>query len=134
MDGEWKMNIYTTRDIKKKDKVKEKRKTYYVGIDRQFSPTPRYLTPLETTILHPLKPNAFVKNPFQEYKEEDEFIPITQKDHVLQNVTVRQRGVTLPMTIGDGRTRRMESNMHHFIIMLTESWMTSLIRENLCLR
>ena len=91
MDGEWKMNIYTTRDIKKKDKVKEKRKTYYVGIDRQFSPTPRYLTPLETTILHPLKPNAFVKNPFQEYKEEDEFIPITQKDHVLQNVTVKAK-------------------------------------------
>ncbi|MBO4430429.1 MAG: hypothetical protein J5790_03710, partial [Bacteroidaceae bacterium] len=91
MDGEWKMNIYTTRDIKKKEKVKEKRKTYYVGIDRQFSPTPRYLTPLETTILHPLKPNAFVKNPFQEYKEEDEFIPITQKDHVLQNVTVKAK-------------------------------------------
>ena len=35
---EWKMCIYTARDIKKKDKAKEKRKTYYVGIDRQFSP------------------------------------------------------------------------------------------------
>ena len=91
MDGEWKMNIYTTRDMKKKDKVKEKRKTYYVGIDRQFSPTPKYLTPFETSILHPLKPNAFVKNPFQELDEEDEFIPITQKDHVLQNVTVKAK-------------------------------------------
>ena len=91
MDGEWKMNIYTTSDIKKKDKVKEKRKTYYVGIDRQFSPTPRYLTPLETSILHPLKPNAFVKKPFEEMDEEDEFIPITQKDHVLQNVTVKAK-------------------------------------------
>ncbi len=91
MDGEWKMNIYTTRDIQKKDKVKEKRKTYYVGIDRQFSPTPRYLTPLETTILHPLAPNAFVKKPFEELDEEDEFIPITQKDHVLQNVTVKAK-------------------------------------------
>jgi hypothetical protein len=87
MDGEWKMNIYTTRDMKKK----EKRKTYYVGIDRQFSPTPRYLTPLETTILHPLQPNAFVKSPFQEDEEENEFIPITQKDHVLQNVTVKAK-------------------------------------------
>ena len=87
MDGEWKMNIYTTRDMKKK----EKRKTYYVGIDRQFSPKPRYLTPLETSILHPLKPNAFVKNPFQELDEEEEFIPITQKDHVLQNVTVKAK-------------------------------------------
>ena len=91
MDGEWKMNIYTTRDIQKKDKVKEKRKTYYVGIDRQFSPPPRYLTPLETTILHPLAPNAFVKKPFEEQDEEDEFIPITQKDHVLQNVTVKAK-------------------------------------------
>jgi len=86
MDGEWKMNIYTTRDMKKK----EKRKTYYVGIDRQFSPKPRYLTPLETAILHPLQPNAFVKSPFQE-EEEEEFIPITQKDHVLQNVTVKAK-------------------------------------------
>ena len=62
VDGEWKMFIYTTRDMKKG----EKRKTYYVGIDRQFSPSPRYLTPLETEILHPLKPNAFVRNPFAE--------------------------------------------------------------------
>jgi len=91
MDGEWKMCIYTTRDIKKKDKEKEKRKTYYVGIDRQFSPDPRYLTPLETTILHPLAPNAFVKKPFEELEEEDEFIPITEKDHVLQNVTVKAK-------------------------------------------
>ena len=91
MDGEWKMCIYTTRDIKKKDKKKEKRKTYYVGIDRQFSPNPRYLTPLETTILHPLAPNAFVKKPFEELEEEDEFIPITEKDHILQNVTVKAK-------------------------------------------
>ena len=91
LDGEWKMCIYTTRDIKKKDKAKEKRKTYYVGIDRQFSPDPRYLTPSETTILHPLAPNAFVKNPLEEQEEEDEFIPITEKDHVLQNVTVKAK-------------------------------------------
>ena len=91
LDGEWKMCIYTTRDIKKKDKAKEKRKTYYVGIDRQFSPNPRYLTPSETTILHPLAPNAFVKKPFEELEEEDEFIPITEKDYVLQNVTVKAK-------------------------------------------
>ena len=88
IDGEWKMCIYTTRDGKKKEKTK----TYYVGIDRQFSPEARYLTPLEETILHPLKPNAFVKKPFEELEEEeDEFIPITEKDHVLQNVTVKAK-------------------------------------------
>ena len=75
VDGEWKMFIYTTRDMKKG----EKRKTYYVGIDRQ------------TEILHPLKPNAFVRNPFAELEEEDEFIPITEKNHVLNNVTVKAK-------------------------------------------
>ena len=87
MDGEWKMFIYTTRETK----GGEKRKTYYVGIDRQFSPVPRYLTPLETEILHPLKPNAFVRNPFAELEEEDEFIPIMEKNHVLNNVTVKAK-------------------------------------------
>ena len=89
MDGEWKMNIYTTRDMKRG----EKKKTYLVGIDRQFSPTPRYITPTEAEILHPLKPNAFVKKPIQdsEWEEEDEFVPITKKDHVLQNVTVKAK-------------------------------------------
>ena len=89
MDGEWKMNIYTTRDMKRG----EEKKTYLVGIDRQFSPTPRYITPTEAEILHPLKPNAFVKKPIQdsEWEEEDEFVPITKKDHVLQNVTVKAK-------------------------------------------
>ena len=92
VDGEWKMNIYTTRDGKKKGMEKsEKLKTYYVGIDRQFSPIPRYITPAEAEIMHPLAPNAFVKSTIQGYDEEDEFIPITEKNHVLQNVTVKAK-------------------------------------------
>ena len=87
VDGEWKMCIYTTKDGKKKEKLK----TYYVGVDRQFSPKPRYLTPLETTILHPLAPNAYAKKPVEELEEEDEFFPITERDHVLQNVTVKAK-------------------------------------------
>ena len=87
IDGEWELCIYTTRG----DRKREKRKTYYVGIDRQFSPEPRYITPLERQIQHPLSPNAFVKKPFQELEEEDEFIPITQKDRVLQNVNVKAK-------------------------------------------
>ena len=89
MDGEWKMQIYTR---KKNKRGKEKRKTYYVGIDRQFSPVPRYITRLETDIERPLPPNLFVKG--QEWSvedEEEEFIPITKKDHVLQNVTVKAK-------------------------------------------
>ena len=87
VEGEWKMCIYTARDTKGGEKIK----TYYVGIDRQFSPTPRYITPTEAEILHPLSPNAFVKKPFQELEEEDEFIPITQRNHMLQNVTVKAK-------------------------------------------
>ena len=88
LDGEWKMCIYTARNTTKGEKIK----TYYVGIDRQFSPTPRYITPTEAEILHPLKPNAFVKKPRQEWEEEeDAFVPITKKEHVLQNVTVKAK-------------------------------------------
>ena len=88
VDGEWRMCIYTARDTKKKT---DQLKTYYVGIDRQFSPTARFITPTEADILHPLAPNTFVKNPFEELNEEDVFVPITQKEHVLQNVTVKAK-------------------------------------------
>lgn len=86
VDGEWNLCIYTTKQLKNK----EKRKTYYVGIDRQFSPKPRFITPVEAEILHPLAPNTFVRKPFEPL-EEDEFVPITQKDHVLESVTVKGR-------------------------------------------
>ena len=89
VDGEWNMQIYTK--TKKGKRGKEKRKTYYVGIDRQFSPRARYITPQETEMLHPLDANAFAKKPFEELPEEEEFIPITKKDHVLQNVTVKAK-------------------------------------------
>ncbi len=87
VDGEWNLCIYTTRHLKKA----EKRKTYYVGIDRQFSPKPRFITPMETEILHPLAPNAFVRKPFESEEEDYEFVPITQKEHVLESVTVKGR-------------------------------------------
>jgi hypothetical protein len=88
VDGEWTMQIYTR---KKTEKGKEKLKTYYVGIDRQFSPRARYITPQEAKILHPLDANAFVKKPFEELPDGEEFIPITKKDHVLENVTVKAK-------------------------------------------
>ena len=87
MDGEWKMFIYTTRKVKQK----EKRKTYLVGVDRQFSPESRYITPFERQILHPLKPNVFVRKPHQEMEEGDAFVPITERNNLLQNVTVKAK-------------------------------------------
>jgi hypothetical protein len=88
VDGEWRMQIFTRKKMKDGG---EKRKTYYVGIDRQFSPTARYITPLEAEIQHPLRANFFQKDRWQEIPEEDEFIPITEKDHVIQNVTVKAK-------------------------------------------
>ena len=87
VDGEWNMQIYTKKGTKKSNK----RKTFYVGIDRQFSPTPRFITPLESEIQHPLEPNFFVKKTNFTNLEEEVFIPITQKTHVLQNVTVKAK-------------------------------------------
>lgn len=83
VDGEWNMQIYTRRE--------GKRKTYYVGIDRQFSPTPRFITPLESHLLHPLKSNLKLQKQISSNEEEEAFIPITKKDHVLQNVTVKAK-------------------------------------------
>jgi hypothetical protein len=88
VDGEWKMQIFTRKKMKDGE---EKRRTYYVGIDRQFSPAARYITPLETEIQHPLKANFFQNDRLQEVPEEEDFIPITKKDHVLQNVTVKAK-------------------------------------------
>jgi hypothetical protein len=87
VDGKWNMQIYTKKGTPKGNK----RKTYYVGIDRQFSPTPRFITPLESEIQHPLEPNFFVKKTNFTNLEEEVFIPITQKTHVLQNVTVKAK-------------------------------------------
>ena len=89
VDGDWDMQIFTR---KKNKKGKDKRKTYYVGIDRQFSPTPRYITPLEASARRRLQPNLFIKGlEWNIEEEEDVFIPITERDHVLQNVTVKAK-------------------------------------------
>ncbi|MBQ2298614.1 MAG: hypothetical protein II278_04475, partial [Bacteroidaceae bacterium] len=88
VDGEWDMQIFTR---KKNKRGKQMRKTYYVGIDRQFSPTPRYITPLEASARRRLQPNLFTGIAESDTLEEEEFIPITKKDHVLQNVTVKAK-------------------------------------------
>lgn len=84
MDGEWKMQIFT--------RIDDKRKTFYVGIDRQFSPQARYISPIEASIQHPLAANMFTPQTHTaDAPDEEEFIPITEKNHVLNNVTVKAR-------------------------------------------
>lgn len=78
VDGEWNMQIYS--------RINGKRKTFYVGIDRQFSPVPRYLTPLEMSALPPVRENLIIG---QDSLDEEPFIPIEERDHLLENVTVK---------------------------------------------
>lgn len=83
LDGEWKMFFYTT--------IKDKKKTFRVGVDRQISPTPRYISPVEASVKMPTGPNLFVHQEDEPIPEGEEFIPITQKNFVLENVTVKAK-------------------------------------------
>lgn len=83
LNGEWKMFFYTT--------VKDKKKTYRVGVDRQISPTPRYITPAEASLRLPTGANMFVHRGEESVPDEEEFIPITRKNILLQNVTVKAK-------------------------------------------
>lgn len=83
LDGEWKMYFYTT--------INDKKKTFRVGIDRQISPKPRYITPVEASVHQLNPPNMFVRDIHDSIPEEEVFVPITQKDFVLQNVTVKAK-------------------------------------------
>ena len=85
IDGEWKMQIYT--------RLNDKRKTYFVGIDRQISPLPQYVSRSATELLHPLAPNMFLRHEETSIDDgsEEEFVPITKKNHLLQNVTVKAK-------------------------------------------
>ena len=72
-------------------KIEDKNKTFRVGINRQFSPTPRYIGPLETRLHQPQGPNMFVHKPGEQMPENEAFVPITQQNILLKNVTVEGR-------------------------------------------
>jgi hypothetical protein len=67
-----------------------KRKTYLVGIDRQFSPVPRYITPLEAARKEIDRPNLFVR-PLDWVEDDTVYVPLSKREHVLRNVTVRAK-------------------------------------------
>lgn len=83
MDDDWKVEIQT--------RIDDKKKTFYVGIDRNFSPVPRFISPLEAKITPPLMANYLKKGSKVEDIEEEIFIPITERNHLLENVTVKAR-------------------------------------------
>lgn len=78
LDGEWQMQLFT--------RLNDKRKSYLVGVDRQFSPSGRYISPSEACAILPQAPNLMLRNL---NSNDEEFIPITRKNHVLQNVVVK---------------------------------------------
>lgn len=84
LDGEWNMQIFTRLD--------DKRKTYRVRIDRQFSPAPRYVTPLESSpyLCDSTKMKPFLSH-MAGHKDNDPFIPITRKNILLDNVTIKAK-------------------------------------------
>lgn len=82
ISGEWNLQLFTLLD--------NKRKTFHVGINRQFSPLPRYITPLEASVTPPNQPNLFVRRDGWAM-DEGEHIPLLQKNHMLKNVTVNAK-------------------------------------------
>lgn len=79
--GEWKLQLKAT-----KDGVPEK---YVVGIDRNFSPAPRYVSARETQTLPVDERHAFR----WVISEDDsvKWVSITKKDILLKNVTVKEK-------------------------------------------
>ena len=87
--GEYKMLINT--GVADKDGY-WKDVNYYVGIDRHFSPPRRLLSPQETTSLALLKSNLFHTERSKKAAAEDqEYIPINKKEHVLPTVVVKAK-------------------------------------------
>ena len=80
IEGEWMTQIFTRLD--------GKRKTFLVGIDRQFSPVARYITPLEAARREIDRPNLFVR-PLEWVDDDTVYVPLSKREHVLRNVTVK---------------------------------------------
>ena len=81
INGEWNLMLRTTKS--------GEAEPYIVGIDRNFSPAPRYLSPQETRMI-PVDENRTFR---WEIPAEDtlKWVSITKKDYLLQNVTVKAK-------------------------------------------
>ena len=82
-NGEWRLLLNT--------KYGDKSVNYTVGIDRQFSPQGRYVSPLETRMVE-VDPQKTHKWTDITDEDDGEWVSITKKTHVLKNVTVKGKG------------------------------------------
>jgi len=95
-EGDWAVQI--------KSKKEGEAQNYIIGIDRHFSPAMRLLSPYETEML-PVGPCNFFKE--KESKPEDEeFVSITKKVHVLPTVKIKRRRL-----LGDLRVNWYDEKM-----------------------
>ena len=84
VSGEWALQMFT--------KIDDKRKTFYVGIDRQFAPMPRFITPNETKLIQKGKANLFGNNTNElSAKDNDSQLNYAEKVHVIPQVTVKAK-------------------------------------------
>lgn len=83
ISGDWLLQIFT--------KINDRRKTFYVGIDRQFAPLPRFITPDETKVIQRDKPNLFARDTGQQATEEPEELNYAEKVRVIPEVTVKAK-------------------------------------------
>ena len=78
--GEWNLQLLTKKD--------ERAQNYFIGIDRQFSPSCRWLSPRETRLI-PLD-STLIYRPLRTMEEEPSAF-ISPKVHTLKNVTVKAK-------------------------------------------
>ncbi len=89
VNGEWK--LYLNTGVADKQGY-WKDVNFYVGIDRHFSPKCRVITPNEAKTLDLLAPNLFNDNASkQAAKENNVYVPIQKREHVLPTVVVKAR-------------------------------------------
>lgn len=82
--GDWLLQIFT--------KINNKRKTFYVGIDRQFAPTPRFITPDETKVIQRNKANLFaIPTGNQQMMVDSTELNYAEKVRVIPEVTVKAK-------------------------------------------
>ena len=84
VSGEWALQMFT--------KIDDKRKTFHVGIDRQFAPTPRFITPNETKLIQKGPANLFNKKSLHSGGDLEEApLNYAEKVHVIPQVTVKAK-------------------------------------------
>lgn len=88
VDGEWIMQIYTRKQMKS---LQMERKTYKVGIDRQISPTARFITPMESSLLDVPHITKDDNDDVPAYDDDARLVKRVNDSFVIKNVTVRKK-------------------------------------------